>query len=188
MLAARFGVLPTVVSYFGAISIALPRVPLGLFFPQKSQISIDPRLEELKEQMEQNKGRPPFMIDNGTILKAVPKKRPSHRRTREKLYAPGDKQIQHLENLGRCPGCGHVKRSHFMCMHCFAEIRSFLKAKKKELLGEVEKPQANLDPVDEKIIYPGKYLRDEELKLKQKKWVPKREEPLMYNLDQLKKK
>lgn len=191
-LALRLGSvpLPMRTSYVGAmISVALPRMPkLADFLPQMAiqQTSAKSRLQELKELIEES-GSAPFMFDNGMILRAVPKKRPSHRRTREKLYSPGDKQIKHLDNLGRCPACGHVKRSHFMCMHCFAEIRSFLKAKKKALLGEPEVPQANLDPVDEKIIYPGKYVRDHEQHLKRKDWIPKREEPLMYNPSQVKK-
>ncbi|EEQ38230.1 putative 54S ribosomal protein [Clavispora lusitaniae] len=192
-LALRFGSLAAPASSTGSvISIALPILPLlprlSNLFPQSTstQISLDPRLEELKRKLQEG-GQPPFMIDNGTILKAVPKKRPSHRRTREKLYSPGDKQIQPLENLGRCPACGHVKRSHFMCMHCFAEIKAFLKAKKKAILGEPEVPQSNLDPVDEKIIYPGKYVREYEQRLKKKDWVPKREEPLMFDPSQVKK-
>lgn len=192
-LALRFGSFLVPSTYTGAtITLALPRMPrmskLANFLPQlaNQQISQRSRLEDLKKLLEENQ-KPPFMIDNGAILKAVPKKRPSHRRTREKLYAPGDKQIKHMDNLCRCPACGHVKRSHFMCMHCFAEIRSFLKAKKRALLGEPEVPQANLDPVDEKIIYPGKYLRDYEQRMRKKDWIPKREEPLMYNPAQLKK-
>lgn len=190
-LALRFGPLASPSAYTGGvIALSLPRLPLLPFFagflPSFSQNAVDPRLEELKRKLQQS-GEPPFMIDNGTILKAVPKKRPSHRRTREKLYSPGDKQIQPLENLGRCPACGHVKRSHFMCMHCFAEIKAFLKEKKKALLGEPEVPQANLDPIDEKIVYPGKYVREYEQRLKKKDWIPKREEPLLFDPSQVKK-
>lgn len=116
----------------------------------------------------------------GAILRAAPKKRLSRHKHRQKLYAPGDKQIQPLGNLVRCPACGHVKRSHFMCMHCFAEIRTFLKAKKKALFGETEPPQLNLDPIDEKLVYPGKRESYEQMMTRQKKWVPQREEPLMY--------
>lgn len=119
------------------------------------------------------------------ILNAAPKKKPSYRRTRQKRLAPGDKQIQPLENLGRCPACGRVKRSHFMCMYCFAEIRTFLKEKKKALM-EIIEPE-KLDPIDEKIIYPGKHIRAYERRLKKKEWIPVREEPLMFRLDQVKK-
>lgn len=154
---------------------------------QQSICPKDSRLEELKELLNRN-GQPPFMIDNGTILKAVPKKKPSYKRTREKLYSPGDKQIQPLQNLRRCAACGRVKRSHFMCMHCFAEIRAFLKEKKKAVFGQPLRFNQDLDAVDEKIIYPGKYQSDYELKMKQKEWIPKREEPLMYNPAQVRKR
>lgn len=185
-LALRFGGLSVPSAYSGGIvAVALPRLPkLADFLPQMASKHIK-NLQDLRNHLEG--GTPPFMIDNGMILRAVPKKRPSHRRTREKLYAPGDKQIKNLENLGRCPACGHVKRSHFMCMRCFAEIRSFLKEKKRALLGESVAPQSNLDPVDEKIIYPGKYMRDYEHRLMKKDYIPQREEPLMYRHDQVKK-
>lgn len=192
-LALRFGGLAALPApTAGAIALVVPRMPrlpkITDLFPQLAapQSKQFETLEDLKKHME-NGGNPPFAIDNGLILRAVPKKRPSHRRTREKLYAPGDKQIQHLDNLGRCPACGHVKRSHFMCMHCFAEIRAFLKEKKRALLGEVSKPQADLDPIDEKIIYPGKYVRENQLRKQQKDWIPKREEPLMFDPTQVKK-
>lgn len=178
----------------GSLTIAVPRLhklpSLVDFLPKQwakqNSGSKDHRLEELKERLNQN-SEPPFMIDNGTILKAVPKKKPSYRRTREKLYSPGDKQIQPLKNLGRCAACGRVKRSHFMCMHCFAEIRTFLKEKKKALLGPVERQLPELNPIDEKIIYPGKYKTDHEERLRRKEWIPKREEPLMYKPSQVKK-
>lgn len=171
------------------ISIALPQMPLlpafGDFFPSLATVS-DPRLQELKEQLSDG-NEPPFAFDNGAILRAAPKKRPSHRRTREKLYAPGDKKIQPLQNLGRCPACGHVKRSHFMCMHCFAEIRGFLKAKKKALFGDAESEAAQkLDAVDERIVYTPKYQDQNALRMQRKDWIPKREEPLMYEADKVK--
>lgn len=192
-LALRFGSLAALPAFGGVILVALPHMPrmprLADFLPRvaSQQIESDSRLEQLRKRLEDGE-QPPFMIDNGTILKAAPKKKPSYRKTRQKLYAPGSKQIQPLENLGRCPACGHVKRSHFMCMHCFAEIRAFLKAKKKALLGEPEVPQANLDPVDEKIIYPGKFVTQYKQRLMMREWIPKREEPLMYDPTQVKKK
>lgn len=148
-------------------------------------VNRDERLEELKNQLESS-DEAPFFIDNGMILRAVPKKKPSYRRTRQKLYAPGQKQIQPLGNLVRCPACGHVKRSHFMCMHCFAEIKNFLKAKKKSLQDLVEPPQSNLDKIDEKIIYPGKHESEHQRLLKKKDWIPVREEPLMFDSQQVK--
>ncbi|KAK6459029.1 mitochondrial ribosomal large subunit protein [Scheffersomyces xylosifermentans] len=171
----------------------LPRLTVGLNLPGLSSLgrdslSQDKRLKELKEQIENNNGQPPFMVDNGTILRAAPKKKMSKRRHRTKLYTPGDKQVQPLNNLVRCPACGNVKRSHFMCMYCFAEIKAFLKGKKREngLIKDVENPQTNLDPVDERILYPGKFIQEDERQLKKKDWIPVREEPLAYNSKQVK--
>lgn len=185
--AASFNTGMGMLTRLPSISIQLE---LPSLFPQSSlthsHTKMDQRLKELKQQIEENGGEAPFMIDNGMILRAVPKKKPSYRRTRQKLYAPGDKQVQPLENLVRCPACGHVKRSHFMCMHCFGEIKTFLKQKKKDLQEYFEPPQSNLDKIDEKIIYPGKHESEHEKRLKLKDWIPVREEPLMYDANQTK--
>lgn len=73
-------------------------------------------------------------------------------------------------------------------MHCFAEIRAFLKDKKKALFGEAEKPQADLDPVDEKIVYPGKYYTMEKAQKERRHWVPQREETMMFSVEETKKR
>lgn len=169
--------------YFGIPGISIKvRNATGM----TNTAEVDERLEELREQIENNGGKPPFMFDNGMILRAAPKKKHSRSRRRMKLYAPGDKKISPLENLVRCPACGKVKRSHFMCMHCFAEIRTFLKGKKKDLQEPAVEPQADLDPVDQNILYPGKYEREYERRLKKKDWIPVREEPLDFNPKQVK--
>lgn len=121
------------------------------------------------------------------ILKAVPKKKPSYRRTRQKLYAPGDKQIQPLNNLVRCPACGSVKRSHFMCMNCFAEIKQFLKTIKPKPSNQTQTSQP-IDLVDEKILYPGKKLSDYQRRLAKKDWIPVREKPLMFDSNHVRMK
>lgn len=164
-----------------SFALRLPTITLRL----PALFSRDERLQELKNLLE-NSDEAPFFIDNGMILRAVPKKKPSYRRTRQKLFAPGQKQIQPLGNLVRCPACGHVKRSHFMCMHCFGEIKTFLKAKKKSLQQLVEPPQSNLDKIDEKIIYPGKRESEHQRLLNKKDWIPVREEPLMFDAEQAK--
>ncbi|KAI5958835.1 hypothetical protein KGF57_002269 [Candida theae] len=195
--ALRFG---AVASHQQSVWNALPRVPqisirLGLLGPSSNPSSCpldtkhnhqhqDSRLADLQEQLESDtSGEPPFMIDNGTILRAAPKKKMSYRRKRVKLYTPGNKQIQPLNNIVRCPACGAVKRSHFMCMNCFVEIRSFLKKLKRQdgLIKDVNKnPQSDLDPVDERVIYPGKRETDYERELKRKEWIPQREEALLF--------
>ncbi|KAM9929811.1 hypothetical protein OXX80_009567 [Metschnikowia pulcherrima] len=195
-LALRLASSPVYAAMAGtSISVALPRLPalpkLADFLPkqwaQGPTVAVDPRLEELRELLDK-KGSPPFMIDNGAILKAAPKKKPSYKRTREKLYSPGDKQIQPLHNLRRCAACGRVKRSHFMCMHCFGEIRAMLKQKKREIFGEPAKYEQKLDSVDERIIYPGKYYTQKDWRMEKKEWIPKREEPLMFDRSQVKKR
>lgn len=186
-LALRVGALPLHAGFGVSALAGLGRLPqVADFLPKlASQTArIASRLQELKELVADGV---PFAFDNGAILRAAPKKRPSHRRTREKLYAPGRKQIQPLENLVRCPACGHVKRSHFMCMHCFAEIRTFLKAKKRLLFGEPARPQQDLDAVDERIIYPGKYVRDREMRMKKRDWIPQREDTMMHDKGHLRK-
>ncbi|EGW34215.1 uncharacterized protein SPAPADRAFT_135524 [Spathaspora passalidarum NRRL Y-27907] len=183
---------------FGAIAIAhesllniIPRLPaisirIGETVSEAPASEIDPRLEELAEHLHNNDGEPPFMIDNG-ILRAVPKKKMSYRRHRTKLYAPGNKQVQPLHNIVRCSACGRVKRSHFMCMYCFAEIRTFLKGLKREngIIKDAVDPQADIDPTDARILYPGKNISAHEHQLKKKDYVPKREEPLMFDKEKL---
>lgn len=75
-----------------------------------------------------------------------------------------------------------------MCMHCFAEIRTFLKSKKKALFPEPTEVKQELDPVDEQLVYPKRRLRMDEVRLREKDWVPKREEPLEYSRDQTRKR
>ncbi|CAK9437216.1 mitochondrial 54S ribosomal protein bL32m [Lodderomyces beijingensis] len=150
----------------------------------------DQRLSELQEWLENsnNASNPPFMIDNGAILKAAPKKRSSYMRKRIKLYMPGNKQIKPLFNIVRCPACGAAKRSHFMCMNCFGEIRAFLKRMKRAdgvIKDQDLNPQKHLDPVDERIIYPGKYTKHEERLLRKKDWVPQREESPLFSKEHM---
>lgn len=178
----------------GALRLPLiPEVLAGLFprLGHATAKEADPRLEALRDHLEHHHcEEPPFMFDNGMILRAAPKKKMSYRRHRVKLYAPGNKQIQPLNNIVRCPACGHVKRSHFMCMHCFAEIKAFLKGKKRDLgiIKDKPNPQSDLDPVDERIVYPGKFLREDQRRLRERDWVPQRQEPLLYNKAETKPK
>lgn len=178
------GLYPGASSLVGALTGFLPKLPLvTVTLPQlgiRSQATEDSRLENLRKEIEEGNGDMPFAIDNGMILRAAPKKKHSKGRSRMKRLAPGDKQVKRLDNLVRCPACGHVKRSHFMCMNCFAEIRAFFKTKKNDSLEVPKAAQANLDPVDEKVLYPGKYMSEYERRLKKKDWIPVREKPLLY--------
>ena len=63
-----------------------------------------------------------------------------------------------------------------MCMNCFAEIKTFLKSLKRKngIIKDTVNPQSDLNPLDERVIYPGKFETDHERQLKAKEWVPKR--------------
>lgn len=50
------------------------------------------------------------------ILKAVPKKKTSYRKKRQRFMA--GKGLQDLVNLNRCSACGRVKRAHILCPYC----------------------------------------------------------------------
>lgn len=170
---------------------SLPQITLGILPKiqwKQTTTHTDSRLEELKELIERNNGKKPFMIDNGTILRAAPKKKLSKSRHRIKLYSPGVKQAHPLNNIVRCPACGAAKRSHFFCMNCFDEIKTFLKIKKREagIIKDVKPVQTDLDPIDEKIIYPGKYESNTERKLREKEYILKREPAILYEKSQVK--
>lgn len=205
-LALRFGAVASLQeSLLGAlprlpqisIRLGLSSLPLGqckheLEHEHEHQQHMDPRLAELQEQLENSDSQSmPFMIDNGTILKAAPKKRTSYRRKRMKLYMPGNKQVQPLFNIVRCPACGAAKRSHFMCMNCFAEIKTFLKKLKREdgLIKDRElNPQKDISPVDERVIYPGIVESAHARELKKGEWIPKREEAVLYSREHMMKR
>ncbi|ODV83632.1 hypothetical protein CANARDRAFT_29857 [[Candida] arabinofermentans NRRL YB-2248] len=154
---------------FPSLSSLLP----SILQPQ----SIDQRLIQLGDQLSQNPSHPPpFFHDNG-ILKAAPKKKVSHMKRRTRLYAPGKKQVKLNNNLNRCPSCGNYKRSHFLCMHCVSEIKKLWKDTEKEQL-----PQPYIEefvnPLDEKVLYPGKTERAYERTLRRKEWLVQRPKTL----------
>ncbi|AMD21913.1 HFR058Wp [Eremothecium sinecaudum] len=95
-----------------------------------------------------------FFFGNGMIL-AAPKKKVSHAKKRQRLYAPGKKQLKMIHHLGKCPSCGHYKRMHTLCMHCFNEIRHIWKMHTKEDVKEPQQEQ-ELSELDKRILYPGK--------------------------------
>jgi large subunit ribosomal protein L32 len=50
------------------------------------------------------------------ILKAVPKKKTSHRKKRQRFMA--GKGLKDVTNLNKCSACGRVKRAHLLCPYC----------------------------------------------------------------------
>ncbi|KAI4288362.1 MAG: hypothetical protein L6R35_002378 [Caloplaca aegaea] len=60
---------------------------------------------------------PSFLSDIWeSILRAVPKKKTSHRKKRQRFLA--GKALKDVTNLNRCSACGTVKRSHLLCPYC----------------------------------------------------------------------
>ncbi|KFA63760.1 hypothetical protein S40285_01950 [Stachybotrys chlorohalonatus IBT 40285] len=53
-----------------------------------------------------------------SVLRAAPKKKPSHSRRRHKQMA--GKALKDVNNLCKCPGCGQPKRTHRLCQDCHA--------------------------------------------------------------------
>ncbi|ODQ67343.1 hypothetical protein NADFUDRAFT_45469 [Nadsonia fulvescens var. elongata DSM 6958] len=115
-------------------------------------------------------------IDAGLVL-AVPKKKVSHMKKRQKRYAPGDKQLKQLTNLNRCPSCGHYKRAHTLCMHCVGEIKALWRTKEKNETrtpGVATKPE-DFDDIDRQIMFPGKIKSAYEKKMENiNEWLYKR--------------
>lgn len=152
--------------------VALPTLP-EISITIESPIN-NSYVESLKEKLANAFLPLPEAVEslwNG-ILNAAPKKKVSHQKKRQRQYAPGHKHLQNLNNLNRCPSCGHYKRAHTLCMNCVGEIRKHWKqldAKKQQLENEklLEKEtedetisvagvEESVKVIDERINYPGK--------------------------------
>ncbi|KAF2759438.1 WD40 repeat-like protein [Pseudovirgaria hyperparasitica] len=57
-----------------------------------------------------------------SILRAVPKKKTSYRKKRQRLLA--GKALKDITELNRCSACGRVKRAHILCAFCVQSIIS----------------------------------------------------------------
>lgn len=55
-----------------------------------------------------------------SILRAVPKKKTSHRKKRARFLA--GKALKDVTNLNTCSACGEVKRAHLLCPYCVASM------------------------------------------------------------------
>ncbi len=51
-----------------------------------------------------------------SVLRAVPKKKTSHRKKRQRFLA--GKALQDVTALNKCSACGNVKRAHLLCPFC----------------------------------------------------------------------
>lgn len=120
------------------------------------------------------------------ILWASPKKKTSHMKKRSRMLGPHSmKNAQPWNDLNRCPSCGHIKRAHTLCMYCVGQIRYIWK---NHLIKEEAKgnsiEQAELDPVDKRVIYPGRTDTPYIKKLKDKdSYLTRRKRTLRYERD-----
>lgn len=141
-------------------------VPLGnpsLQIPGQKQLgSIHRWLREKLQQDHKDTEDKDFFSNNGILL-AVPKKKVSHQKKRQKLYGPGKKQLKMIHHLNKCPSCGHYKRANTLCMYCVGQISHIWKTHtaKEEIKPRQEE---ELSELDQRVLYPGrrdtKYTKD----------------------------
>lgn len=135
---------------FETAASVLPRWTVARPMP----VTLPQRLTELLEKNNQRLPEQDYFSNNGILL-AVPKKKVSHQKKRQKLYAPGKKQLKMIHHLNKCPSCGHYKRAHTLCMHCVNQIRHIWKNNTRR---DAETPiqEQELSKLDQRILYPGK--------------------------------
>lgn len=119
-----------------------------------------------KKNEESSEVQEDLFSNNGRLL-AVPKKKVTHQKKRQRLYAPGKKQLKFIHHLNTCPSCGHYKRANCLCMHCFQQIRHIWKT---QTVKERQEPlqEQELSDLDRRILYPGKKETEYTKKLKDK--------------------
>ncbi|KAF2150543.1 hypothetical protein K461DRAFT_295810 [Myriangium duriaei CBS 260.36] len=64
-----------------------------------------------------------------SVLKAVPKKKPSYSKKRSRQMA--GKALKDVTTLNKCPGCGRIKRAHTLCVYCVYDIKQIFKKQSK---------------------------------------------------------
>lgn len=122
---------------------------------------IVPKLGEVLPRLGMPAIRLRVPVWNG-LLRAVPKKKTSHQKKRQRQLT-GRKQVKPLRNINRCPACGNYKRAHTLCMHCVKELQGVFR-RREGITGNNGYDQ-KLDPVDERILYPGKHESEEKKQL-----------------------
>ncbi|CAO1600981.1 hypothetical protein XANCAGTX0491_004651 [Xanthoria calcicola] len=102
--------------------------------------SISPRLDAL----------PSFLSDLwDSLLRAVPKKKTSHRKKRQRFLA--GKALKDVTSLNKCSACGNVKRAHLLCPYCVQEIHDMWKTRgETDGEGAGKEPKAELTKAEPK--------------------------------------
>lgn len=157
--------------YLSAVTL-LPRAttlgePVGSMLPRQLPQNLREWIAQRIKNNEENKTvEEDFFSNNGRLL-AVPKKKVTHQKKRQRLYAPGKKQLKFLHELNKCPSCGHYKRANCLCMHCFQHVRHIWKT---QTVKERQEPlqEQELSDLDKRILYPGKKETEYTKKLKDK--------------------
>ncbi|KAK3344268.1 hypothetical protein B0T25DRAFT_556568 [Lasiosphaeria hispida] len=75
----------------------------------------------------------PSMLEDiwESILKAVPKKKTSHSKTRSRQMA--GKALKDVTALCKCPACGDTKRMHHVCPQCAKKLNDMMQ---KEMVAK----------------------------------------------------
>lgn len=96
-------------------------------------------------------------INIGMLL-AAPKKKTSHQKKRQRLLADNANRnnVKFLNNLNKCPSCGHYKRMNTLCPFCVGEIRHIWKTHLANKVEVKETVDSTMSEVDKRIIYPGR--------------------------------
>lgn len=122
-----------------------------------------------------------FFHDNGLLL-AVPKKKVSYRRKRNRQLAPGAKQLKEIFSLDRCPSCGHYKRRHCLCMNCVSSIKSMWKERDmKEEFSPNDFIEQQLTDIEKQTYFPGKVESPDQKKLREKEYILQRPKTLPFD-------
>jgi large subunit ribosomal protein L32 len=128
--------------------------------------------QRLQDYLDNRPVEESFFIDNG-LLRAVPKKKVTYNRKRQRQLKPTLKQLPYLHHLNRCPSCGHTKRANTLCMHCVMQIKNLWKEDLKAS-NPAEVYEQELDATDKRILYPGKRQTEHEKQLEKKEYVERR--------------
>ncbi|KAF2636048.1 hypothetical protein P280DRAFT_410383 [Massarina eburnea CBS 473.64] len=106
------------------------------------------------------------------ILKAVPKKKTSHRKRRQRFMA--GKGIQDITALNKCSACGRVKRAHILCPYCVDAIKT-------NIFGQVG--QAIRQPTDKQRKQLKREAREESQRRLMSQDDPREEKPIIKHGD-----
>ena len=57
-----------------------------------------------------------------SVLRAVPKKKTSHRKKRQRFLA--GKGLKDVTEINKCPACGSIKKAHLLCPFCVRGMKA----------------------------------------------------------------